>query len=413
MNGAERRAKSKIDAKLGGVNGTGGSCELLAPGFSLSDPPAGSALIGPSMKIAIFTEYYPDHADPASGVYVHLRAAGYRQAGHDVRVYRVRRGSPESIDYEGVPLRSGELVSLRADVAAFGPNVAAVHTPYPGTGHLRLAEHADVPRILWIHGYEAMLTALHGYHTGLKRLLSVPHDIRKLTRLRRSLTRARAVVYVSEWIRRTTERGTRYRHPLTTVIPNPVDVDRFRPAEPSHRDGPLRGLILRPFDRAHGPDVAIAAAAGVHNTRLDVIGTGPDVERLRSLIGRLNSPVEINERSVPHSEMRDLLTAYDYFVSPERKTPTQGVAMCEAMACGLPIIAVRAGGVPEFARDGIDGFLVPRDDVAALRTAMQQVTSDPDRALAMGRNGRAHMVEKCSSAVVIPAELAVLTRLAS
>ena len=65
------------------------------------------------MKIAIFTEYYPDQREPASGVYVHLRAAGYRQAGHEVHVFRVRQTAFTSTAYAGVTVSSGELEALR------------------------------------------------------------------------------------------------------------------------------------------------------------------------------------------------------------------------------------------------------------------------------------------------------------
>ena len=64
------------------------------------------------MRIAIFTEYYPDHEDPASGVYVHLRAAAYRATGHQVQVFRVRKGPPRSVEYGGIPIATAETEAL-------------------------------------------------------------------------------------------------------------------------------------------------------------------------------------------------------------------------------------------------------------------------------------------------------------
>jgi glycosyltransferase involved in cell wall biosynthesis len=361
------------------------------------------------MKIAILTEYYPDHKDPASGVYVHLRSVGYRQAGHDVRVYRVRSQPLESIEYDGVSVASGGHDSLRAEIVAFSPDVAAVHTPYPGTGHVLLAEAIKVPRVYWIHGYEAMLTAFHGYHRGFARFLSLFHDVRKLGRLRRSMSGAAAVVYVSNWMRATAERATRYRHPLSAVIANPVDTERFRP-EPDRRlrsDRP-RGLALRGLSAKYGLDLAVAAYSEIQGTELTIVGTGPDADRLRRQIESSGAAVNLEERMVPHREVPALMKDFDYFVAPAR-TEAQGVAMCEAMACGLPVVATRAGGIPEFVREGKDGLLTSPGNRVELRQAILQLIHDPARARLMGQSAREHIQMKCSASSIILQELDLMS----
>lgn len=364
------------------------------------------------MRIAILTEYYPGPDHWGRGVYVHTRAAAYLQAGHQVRVYLVSSGGPEEGEYEGVPVIRARLEQASADLEAYAPDVVALHTPYPGVPHTRLAEGCTVPTVLWIHGYEAMITALHGYHHGWERGLSLVGDVRKLWRFRRSLPGAAAVVYVSDWLRRSVERTIVYRHPRTRVIPNPVDTNRFRPRVDRSGNGRLRGLTLRPLDRVHGVDVAIEAFRGLEDTELTIVGRGPDAARLRREIGRSAAPVQLEEVSVPHDRMPDVLARYDYFVSPERKTPTQGVAMCEAMACQLPVIGPRAGGVPEFVRDGQDGYLVHRGRPAALRRAVRQLIAEPDRLREMGRNARERVRATCSAARVVPAELELLGEVA-
>jgi glycosyltransferase involved in cell wall biosynthesis len=140
------------------------------------------------------------------------------------------------------------------------------------------------------------------------------------------------------------------------------------------------------------------------------VGVGPDGERLRRLIEQLHAPVSLEERPVPHAEMPSLLAAHDYFIAPDRKIPAQGVAMCEAMACGLPVVAVGAGGVPEFVVDGADGFLFRRYDVGALRRALLDLVADPEHARAMGRSARARVSERCSAERVIAAELELIAR---
>lgn len=363
------------------------------------------------MKIAVLTEYYPDQFDPASGVYVHTRAVAYLGAGHEVRVYRVGRGSRRVYEYEGVPVVAGDEGSLRADCSRFEAQVVALHTPYPGTGHTQLAESLDVPRVVWVHGYEALVTALHGYHRGFARLRSLLHDTRKLLRLRALLARAAATVYVSDWLRRTAERNVHYRHPNTAVIPNPVDVDRFSPTEASSRAEAGRGLALSPLRHVHGLDVAIRAYAGVENGELTIIGRGPESDRIRDSIRRLRAPVKLEERVLPHREIPDLLRRFDYFVAPARSA-TQGVAMCEAMACGLPVVAARVGGIPEYVRERRDGLLVPPGSAEELRRAVLALTRDPERRRSMGREAREHVAQKCAALKIGSAELHLLAQAA-
>ncbi len=75
-----------------------------------------------------------------------------------------------------------------------------------------------------------------------------------------------------------------------------------------------------------------------------------------------------------------------------------GVALMEAMACGIPTIGTDAGGVPELIRDGIDGVLVPPKDPAALAASIAALADDPDRARALAVAGRARIVEGFHSA---------------
>jgi glycosyltransferase involved in cell wall biosynthesis len=66
-----------------------------------------------------------------------------------------------------------------------------------------------------------------------------------------------------------------------------------------------------------------------------------------------------------------------------------GVAVIEALAAGLPVVASRVGGIPELIDDGTTGLLVPPQDPCALATALDRLVSDPLLAGKLGRAGQA------------------------
>jgi glycosyltransferase involved in cell wall biosynthesis len=65
-----------------------------------------------------------------------------------------------------------------------------------------------------------------------------------------------------------------------------------------------------------------------------------------------------------------------------------GLVLLEAMACGVPVVSTRSGGPDGIITDGEDGFLVPRDDAAALSTRLAQLLENDTLAACMGGKAR-------------------------
>jgi glycosyltransferase involved in cell wall biosynthesis len=65
-----------------------------------------------------------------------------------------------------------------------------------------------------------------------------------------------------------------------------------------------------------------------------------------------------------------------------------GIVLLQASAAGVPVVAARAGGIPEAIEDGLTGLLVPPGDSGALAEAVSELLSDPGRARAMGDAGQ-------------------------
>jgi glycosyltransferase involved in cell wall biosynthesis len=153
------------------------------------------------------------------------------------------------------------------------------------------------------------------------------------------------------------------------VIHPPVDVGAFRPSD--ERSG--RFLVvarLRPYKRL---DLAIAAVARI-GTGLDIIGSGPDLGRLRRLAG---PSVRFLGR-VPDADVARAMAACEGLLVPGGED--FGLTLAEVQAAGRPPIALRAGGALEIVDDGRTGFLAPEPTVEAFAEAMlraQETTLDP------------------------------------
>ncbi len=136
---------------------------------------------------------------------------------------------------------------------------------------------------------------------------------------------------------------------------------------------------------------AFAAFAKVYpQARLMIAGEGPrrdDLARLAAELGvadRVDFPGFLSQ-----DDLRKQLYASHFFLHPSeqgRDGNQEGVpnSVLEAMAMGLPVFATTHGGIPEAVAHGVNGWLVPEGDHAALGQAMTDLAANPDRLTAMG-----------------------------
>lgn len=99
----------------------------------------------------------------------------------------------------------------------------------------------------------------------------------------------------------------------------------------------------------------------------------------------------------PVDSPRSLLLGADAYVQPSReRTELQPIAVLEAMAVGLPVVATSVGGVPEMLGGGRLGLLVPPEDPPALAESLARVLGDPSLGDRLGREGQAHVRAACT-----------------
>jgi glycosyltransferase involved in cell wall biosynthesis len=141
-----------------------------------------------------------------------------------------------------------------------------------------------------------------------------------------------------------------------------------------------------------------------------VVGGGAAEKALRRRIpDHLVTHVRLAGR-VADGVLHALYARADAFVHATRYEGSSLVTL-EAMAHGLPVVATRAGGIPDKVADGETGFLVAPGDVAGLARALQELLQDAPRARAMGGRGRRVVADRFSSAVLVDRTLAVYEQL--
>jgi phosphatidylinositol alpha-1,6-mannosyltransferase len=154
-----------------------------------------------------------------------------------------------------------------------------------------------------------------------------------------------------------------------------------------------------------GQDVLIRALpsvrARVPGTLLLLVGAGPDAARLRALaMGHGVADAVVFTGAVAEPDLGAYHAAGDVFALPCRTrglgldVEGLGIALLEAAASGLPVVAGRSGGAPEAVREGRSGHVVDGRDVPALADVLVGLLDDPARAAAMGAAGRAWMREE-------------------
>ncbi|MDA8388821.1 MAG: glycosyltransferase family 4 protein [Nitrospiraceae bacterium] len=125
--------------------------------------------------------------------------------------------------------------------------------------------------------------------------------------------------------------------------------------------------------------------AGIH---LLIVGSGPEESALRSMAASSDLHANMHQTGdLPHKEIARVLSAADIFVLPSHHEGLPNAAL-EAMACALPVIATRAGGIPEAVEDGKSGILVRTRDAVSLANAIECLLMNDHLAAQMGNHGR-------------------------
>ena len=270
---------------------------------------------------------------------------------------------------------------VRAVLAEYG---------HMGVAMMEVCREVKIPLIVHFHGHDA-------YHTSI-----LDHEGQKYPELFKN---SDALIVVShDMYRQLIKLGA----PSEKVFINPygVGVDIFDGADPANAD-PVFISVGRFVDKK-APHLTITAfnqVLGTHpETRLIMIGDGPLLESCKQLAQALAITGAVEFRGAcSHRQVAEELRLARAFVQHSIKTSygdSEGtpVAVLEACAAGLPVVATRHAGIMDVILDGETGLLVEEGDVQGMAQAMSQLVAYPSLADRFGKSGRERVIEEYSMA---------------
>jgi N-acetyl-alpha-D-glucosaminyl L-malate synthase BshA len=224
-----------------------------------------------------------------------------------------------------------------------------------------------------------------------------------------SIDRSDGVTAVSESLRDDTYRTLRVKNPIT-VIPNFLDCNLYkRVPDPALRarycPAGCEKLVIhlsnfRPVKRASAVVEIFAKIAARVPARLLLVGDGPDLGQALDLARTLGIAKQVDSLG-EQDQILPLLSIADLFLLPSAQE-SFGLAALEAMACEVPVVASRVGGLHEVIDHGLTGFLHAPDDLDAMAHSGVMLLTDPELHARVAEAGRRTVRRRFCNDLVVP-----------
>jgi glycosyltransferase involved in cell wall biosynthesis len=286
------------------------------------------------------------------------------------------------IPYENLGLSRGRAVLRR-------PRLIARTIGRLGPDGSLLIEPGLLAAALRVGGYRAPIVAVNHGAVIHRESLSIPAAIKQRSREFAGFWAADVEVAVSDAVLEAVRRHLHARRLIR--IYNGVDLDSFKPRSDNRTNETLTIGWAGRLIRGKGVEDLIASFARVQRSRraiLRIAGDGPLRGRLERLAASEGVSHRVRfERTV--DDMPSFWRTCDLAAMPSNEwIESFGMAAAEAMASGIPVVAARAGGLPEVVQDGHTGLLHEPGDIIALAGALDRYAEDAELRLAHGLNAR-------------------------
>ncbi len=337
--------------------------------------------------------YIVTTASPIGGAQIHVRdlAAAAAAQGHQPSV--ITSGSGPFIDdlralgipvtvlrHLAVPIHPlrdlRALVEVRAALREFGPELIAAHSSKAGILGRLAGRSLRIPVVFTAHGW--------AFTPGVAPTSAALY--RQVERLVGPL--ASAIITVSEYDRQL-GLAARIAPPdrIVTVHNGMPDIPTTLRSDPA--GAPVRMVMVARYGPQKDHPTLLRALAPLRDLPWDVdlIGDGPLINETKALAASLGVADRVHflgqrkdvDQLLSRAQISLLVTNWEGFP----------LSILESMRAGLPVVASAVGGVGESVREGENGFLVERGDVAAVTDRIRRLLVDPALRARMGSAGRA------------------------
>ncbi len=272
-------------------------------------------------------------------------------------------------------------VALREDLDLMHVHYAIPHATAAWLAKQMMRHQRDLKVVTTLHGTDITL---------------VGQDPSYFTITKFSIEQSDSVTAVSSYLRDETYRAFGCTDCVVEVIPNFISTRDYYPATdvgtcrralaPANHAVLVHVSNFRPVKRVLDVVRTFEGVQRAVPATLVFVGDGPDRDAAQQEVDRLNLRRHVRFLGKVDN-VADVLRGADLFLLPSQ-SESFGLAALEAMACGVPVITTRTGGLPEVVTDGVTGYLADVGDVAAMT----------DRAISLLRDKELHRQMRAAAA---------------
>jgi glycosyltransferase involved in cell wall biosynthesis len=378
------------------------------------------------VRVLFLTHNFPRHPGDPAGSFILALALALRDVGIAIHVLAPHAaGLPMDDAIEGIGVTRFRYAPVAMETLAYGGTMAeqvrggarglAARGGLRATGAAqvaRAARGADVVHAHWWfpsgasaalapRGGAPLVTTMHGSDVRLARGIGAARRPMRWT-----LRHSAATTAVSRWLAEEAEALTGV---LPEVAPMPVAVDRFQPP-PAGERAVGRLLFVGRLNEQKGVDLLLGALRELPGLTADIVGDGPDRERLSARAEELGVAARIRWRGArPHDELPAFYRGASALVMPSREEGL-GLVAVEAHLCGLPVVSLDSGGLRDVVVDGVTGVVAREATATGIAAAVTSLLARPDAGAALADEGRRRALERFSPSAVARRDRAIYER---
>ncbi|MBI2023872.1 glycosyltransferase [Candidatus Giovannonibacteria bacterium] len=350
------------------------------------------------MKIAICTDIYlPQLSGVADSIYI--LSGNLKKNGHEVRIYAPNLKNAEKdpdifrVPSFSVPGSQNSLLfafpfGMEKDLELFTPDILHIHTfSTIGIKAVKIAKKLNKPILGTDHTFPAdflpyIKMDFNFLRTYVKKIASKHYN-------NAELVTAPSQSMLDELIEFGLTKPTR-------VISNAIDSNFFRPPDNKNETGKtiiVFGRLAPEKNLNTAMDAYLEIIKSHPDAKLVFIGEGPYRKELEKKIKQLGLENKIKllgalqgDRLVKAVNSGDILLITS-------TSDTQSMTTLQAMACELPVVAARAGGLPEYVENDVTGFLVEPKNIAGFAQKIVLLLENPNLRKKLGEEGRKKVLQ--------------------